>query len=107
MKKRLLPLGLVLAALAAGQPAAGQSAAGQPAAGQPAAGQPAAQTAPGQPLSVYTRQAVSQTAIRLLLSHYGQDGTHSAVTGGQGTEALTVTAPELTVTHQPDSAQTV
>lgn len=87
MKKRALTLGLVMAALTAGAQAPTPP--------------------PATPPPTYTKQTISQTAIRLLLSHYGQDGNHAAVTGGEGTEALTVLAPELAVTHQPDSGQTV
>lgn len=81
MKKRYLPLGLLAATLRV-----------------------SAQTTPD---STYTKQTISRTAVRLLLSHYSQDGTHSAVTGGQGTEKLVVFAPEVLVTHQPDAVQTL
>ena len=80
MKKRYLTLGLALAARAA--------------------------TAQAPPAPTYTKQEISQTTIRLLLSHYQQTGNHSAVTGGEGTEALRVQAQELAITHQPDSAHT-
>jgi len=36
-------------------------------------------------------------------SHYLQNGNHSAVTGGIGTEKLTVYSPEFIYTHQSDS----
>ncbi|MBC8151401.1 MAG: DUF3570 domain-containing protein [Bacteroidetes bacterium] len=57
--------------------------------------------------SVYTKQTISRTAIQWLVSHYRQTGTHSAVTGGQGTEELSVFAPEVAVTYQPDSIHTL
>ncbi len=57
--------------------------------------------------SAYSKQTIARTAIQLLLSHYSQDGRHSAVTGGTGTEALVVFAPELTVVHEPDSTHTL
>ena len=85
MKHRYLTLALAARAVAA-------------AAQAPPAPEPAA--------PVYTKQEVSQTTIRLLLSHYAQTGNHSAVTGGTGTEALRVQAQELAITHQPDSANT-
>ncbi|WP_046242377.1 DUF3570 domain-containing protein [Hymenobacter terrenus] len=81
MKKRYLTIGLLAASLHS-----------------------SAQTTPD---SAYTKQTISRTAIRLLLSHYSQDGNRSAVTGGQGTEKLVVFAPEVLVTHQPDSVQTL
>jgi hypothetical protein len=57
--------------------------------------------------SAYTKQTISRTSIQALVSYYGQNGTHSAVTGGQGTEELSVFAPEITITHQPNSIHTV
>lgn len=84
MRKHLLTIALVWAALRA-----------------------AAQAPPPAPDSAYTKQTISRTDIRLLLSHYRQQGRHSAVTGGEGTEELVVSAPELAVTYQPDSIVTV
>jgi hypothetical protein len=81
MKKRYLTIGLWLASLWA-----------------------SAQTAVD---STYTKQTISRTSIQALVSYYGQNGTHSAVTGGQGTEELSVFAPEITITHQPNSIHTV
>ena len=38
---------------------------------------------------------ISKTEIEILYSHYIQDGDHSAVTGGTGTEKLTVYSPAI------------
>jgi hypothetical protein len=40
---------------------------------------------------------ISKTEIELVYSHYLQDGNNSAVTGGIGTEKLTVYGPALTI----------
>jgi len=56
--------------------------------------------------STYKKQRVSQTDVQLLFSYYTQEGDHSAVTGGIGTEALQVYAPEVTITHKRDSVNT-
>src|ERR1700761_7271091 len=53
--------------------------------------------------SVYKKQKLSQTDIEVLFSYYAQDGDHSAVTGGTGTENLQVYAPEFNITHKPDT----
>jgi hypothetical protein len=42
---------------------------------------------------------LSKTNIELVYAHYLQDGNNSAVTGGRGTEKLTVYAPSLRITH--------
>ncbi len=39
----------------------------------------------------------NKTEIELVYSHYIQDGDHSAVTGGEGTEELTVYGPSFTL----------
>ncbi|WP_118976293.1 DUF3570 domain-containing protein [Taibaiella koreensis] len=57
--------------------------------------------------SVYQKQQLKETEVQALLSYYSQDGNHSAVTGGKGTEQLTVFAAEATITHRPDSVQTM
>lgn len=49
--------------------------------------------------AVFQKKEVAKTEIELLYAHYSQKGNHSAVTGGQGTEALTVYAPSLKVKH--------
>lgn len=43
---------------------------------------------------------VVETEIELLYSHYMQDGNNSAITGGVGTESLTVYGPSLTVNRK-------
>jgi len=53
--------------------------------------------------SVYKKQKISETDIQILFSYYNQNGDHSAVTGGIGTEMLHVYAPEIIVNHQVDS----
>ena len=58
------------------------------------------------PVTLYKKQRISQTDIQALFSFYAQDGDHSAITGGIGTERLTVFVNELTITHQRDSLQT-
>ncbi|MFT3826264.1 MAG: DUF3570 domain-containing protein [Chitinophagaceae bacterium] len=53
--------------------------------------------------SSFNKKRVSRTAIQVVYSHYLQDGSHSAVTGGIGTEKLTVYSPGVKLTHQSDS----
>jgi hypothetical protein len=55
--------------------------------------------------SVYKQQRISRTDIQVLFGYYTQNGDHSAITGGKGTEKLHVYSPELTITHYPDSAR--
>lgn len=56
--------------------------------------------------TLYRKQQLKETEIQVLFSFYSQDGNHSAVTGGKGTEQLTVYAPEATLIRRPDSIQT-
>ena len=49
--------------------------------------------------SVFKKENVKKTEIEFLYNHYIQDGNNSAVTGGIGTEQLTVVAPQLSVWH--------
>lgn len=49
------------------------------------------------------RKKISQTSIQLVYSHYLQNGNHSAVTGGIGTERLTIYSPDITIRKQVDS----
>ncbi|HEY0611330.1 MAG TPA: DUF3570 domain-containing protein [Chitinophaga sp.] len=56
--------------------------------------------------TAYRKQRVSRTDVQVLFSYYTQQGDHSAVTGGEGTEALQVYAPDITITHQRDSVNT-
>ncbi|GAA0539037.1 DUF3570 domain-containing protein [Chitinophaga japonensis] len=51
----------------------------------------------------YKQQRVSRTDVQVLFSYYTQNGDHSAVTGGEGTETLQVYAPDITITHTRDS----
>jgi len=54
--------------------------------------------------SIYRKHRIARTDIQVLFSYYTQDGNHSAITGGTGTEWLHVYSPEFKLTHQPDSA---
>lgn len=54
--------------------------------------------------TTYSRKELARTDVQLLLSYYGQDGNHSAVTGGTGTEKLSVYAPEISLQHHFKSA---
>jgi hypothetical protein len=56
--------------------------------------------------TTYKKQRVSKTDVQVLFSYYTQQGNHSAVTGGEGTEALQVYASDITITHQRDSVNT-
>ncbi len=49
--------------------------------------------------SNYRYQNIDKTEIEALYGYYTQDGKHSAVTGGQGTEELNVHAVSLKVKH--------
>ncbi|MGQ1788354.1 MULTISPECIES: DUF3570 domain-containing protein [unclassified Saccharicrinis] len=44
-------------------------------------------------------ETVKKTEIELVFNHYRQDGDHSAVTGGAGTEELTVYGPMAKIKH--------
>jgi hypothetical protein len=57
----------------------------------------------GNDSTVYRKQQLAKSDIQLLFSYYTQDGNHSAVTGGTGTEKLQVFVSEFTLTHQRDS----
>jgi hypothetical protein len=57
----------------------------------------------GNDSTVYKKQQLAKSDIQLLFSYYTQDGDHSAVTGGKGTENLQVYVSEFTLTHQRDS----
>jgi len=56
--------------------------------------------------SLYKKQRIARTDIQVLFGYYRQNGNHSAITGGTGTEKLQVYSPEFTLTHQPDSNHT-
>ena len=53
--------------------------------------------------SLYIKRKLSEADINVLFSYYTQDGNHSAVTGGTGTEKLQVYAPKATVAIELDS----
>ena len=55
--------------------------------------------------SIYKKERISRTDIQVLFGYYTQNGDHSAVTGGKGTEKLHVYSPEFTITHHPDSTR--
>jgi len=57
----------------------------------------------GNDSTVYKKQLLAKSDIQLLFSYYTQNGDHSAVTGGKGTENLQVYVSEFTLTHQRDS----
>jgi hypothetical protein len=67
----------------------------------------AASAQKGNESTVYKKQQISKTDIQALFSYYTQDGNHSAVTGGTGTEALQVFVSDITVTRQRDSITTL
>lgn len=50
--------------------------------------------------SAFERKKISRTDIEFTFSYYNQDGNNSAVTGGTGTEKLSVYATGLTIRHQ-------
>ena len=51
------------------------------------------------PDSSYRPEILKKTEIELVFSYYNQNGDHSAVTGGIGTEKLMVYAPNLKINH--------
>lgn len=53
--------------------------------------------------SGYTKKKISKTTIQVIYSQYLQNGNHSAVTGGIGTERLKVYEPGINIKHQLDS----
>jgi len=57
------------------------------------------------PDSPYKKERVSRTDIQVLFGYYNQTGDHSAITGGKGTEKLSVYSPEFTLTHHIDSSR--
>ena len=48
---------------------------------------------------------LEDVTIDFLFNYYEQDGNHSPVTGGQGTESLTNTAPSLLVNIPIDTTR--
>jgi hypothetical protein len=57
------------------------------------------------PDSLYGLKKLARTDIQLVYSQYIQNGNHSAITGGTGTQKLLVYAPELTLKRQIDSGK--
>ena len=53
--------------------------------------------------SIYKKERISRTDIQVLFGYYTQNGDHSAITGGKGTEKLHIYSPEFTITHHLDS----
>ncbi len=51
----------------------------------------------------YVKADVSETDIQAVFSYYTQDGNHSAVTGGEGTEDLQVYSADFSLQHSWDS----
>ncbi|GLU57194.1 DUF3570 domain-containing protein [Dyadobacter frigoris] len=49
--------------------------------------------------STYQKNTVSKTDIEVVYSHYIQNGHNSAVTGGIGTEKMTVYSPSVRIAH--------
>ena len=49
------------------------------------------------PGNLYPKKKISKSYIQLVYSHYNQNGNHSAVTGGMGTEELQVFGPEIII----------
>lgn len=55
------------------------------------------------PENIYPKKRISKSSIQLVYSNYTQNGNHSAVTGGTGTEKLRVFGPEIIIKRQVDS----
>src|SRR6056300_1807977 len=47
--------------------------------------------------SNYTKSVLEKVSVQTLFSYYTQEGNNAAVTGGEGTEALTNAAPTMVV----------
>src|SRR5438105_46380 len=57
--------------------------------------------------STYQKKQLSETDVQLVFSYYDQDGNNSAVTGGVGTEKLTVYAPGVNIKHTFNTYNTI
>lgn len=55
----------------------------------------------------YSKKKLNHTEVGLLFSYYKQDNNHSAVTGGIGTEKLSVYAQQLSVDFIKDSTRAI
>ncbi len=58
------------------------------------------------PDSLYTKKKLKESDVELLLSYYTQDGIHSAVTGGEGTEFLQVYSANVNYSQQINETKT-
>ena len=56
--------------------------------------------------TAYQKKKLSKTDIQIVYSHYMQNGNHSAVTGGIGTEKMTVFSPDVLIKKTVDSLRT-
>ena len=59
------------------------------------------------PDTTFVKKKIRSTKFDVLLSYYQQDGSHSAVTGGQGTEKLDVYISKIGINHTIDSTSTI
>lgn len=57
----------------------------------------------GQVSKPASKNKIARSTIEIVYGHYVQNGNHSAVTGGTGTEKLSVYSPEITINKQVDS----
>ena len=53
--------------------------------------------------SGYIEKPIPKNQIKSILGYYSQDGNHSAVTGGEGTEELVVKSSRIIFIHKTDS----
>jgi hypothetical protein len=53
--------------------------------------------------SGYVEKPILKNQIKSILGYYSQDGNHSAVTGGEGTEELVVKSSRIIFIHKTDS----
>lgn len=56
--------------------------------------------------SLFAKKKLKESDIELLLSYYTQDGIHSAVTGGEGTEFLQVYSAQVNYSQAVDQRKT-
>ncbi len=55
--------------------------------------------------TAYQKKIIPKTSIEVLFSYYNQDGDHSAVTGGIGTEKLNVYAPMISIAYTRNKSE--
>ena len=53
--------------------------------------------------SGYVKKTIPKNQIKSIFGYYSQDGKHSAVTGGEGTESLDVKSSRIIFIHKTDS----